>query len=59
MSELSGRHYASSLNMARGIHRRHEDAQDVAQAAFMMAFRRLESPSEPTLRLRHGLLTSQ
>jgi RNA polymerase sigma-70 factor (ECF subfamily) len=32
-----------SLNVARGILRRHEDAQDAVQVAFMMAFRRLES----------------
>jgi RNA polymerase sigma-70 factor (ECF subfamily) len=43
VAELFRRHYTASLNVARRILRRHEDAQDAVQVAFMMAFRRLES----------------
>jgi RNA polymerase sigma-70 factor (ECF subfamily) len=42
ISELFERHYAPALSVARRILRRPEDAQDSVQAAFMMAFRRLE-----------------
>lgn len=42
ISELFQRHYAPALSVARRILRRPEDAQDAVQAAFMMAFRRLE-----------------
>ena len=43
ISELFERHYPAAMVVARGILRDREDAQDAVQAAFMVAFRRLES----------------
>jgi RNA polymerase sigma-70 factor (ECF subfamily) len=42
IAELVGRHYPASLQLARGFLRHTEDAQDAVQAAYFLAFRRLE-----------------
>jgi RNA polymerase sigma-70 factor, ECF subfamily len=41
IAELFRRHYGSSLRLARGILRQHDDAQDAVQTGFFLAFRRL------------------
>jgi RNA polymerase sigma-70 factor (ECF subfamily) len=42
IAELFRRHYPSSLRLAAGILRQPDDAQDAVQAAYFLAFRRLE-----------------
>ena len=43
MTELFGRHYASSLRLARGILRSEEESQDAVQSAYVSALRYLHS----------------
>ena len=43
IAELFRRHYSRSLQIANGILRHQDDAQDAVQAAFFQAFRRIES----------------
>jgi RNA polymerase sigma-70 factor (ECF subfamily) len=43
MAELFGRHYASSLRVARGILRSEEEAQDAVQSAYVSALRYFHS----------------
>jgi RNA polymerase sigma-70 factor (ECF subfamily) len=43
IAELFRRHYSRSLQIASGILRHQDDAQDAVQAAFFQAFRRIES----------------
>jgi RNA polymerase sigma-70 factor, ECF subfamily len=42
IAELVARHYAASLQLAWGILRHNEDAQDAVQMAYFMALRRIE-----------------
>jgi RNA polymerase sigma-70 factor (ECF subfamily) len=41
LAELFGRHYGSSLRVARAILRSQDDSQDAVQAAYLLAFRHL------------------
>ena len=41
LAELFGRHYASSLRVARGILHSNDDSQDAVQAAYLLALRHL------------------
>jgi RNA polymerase sigma-70 factor (ECF subfamily) len=43
VTELFGRHYSSSLNLARGILRSEEESQDAVQSAYVSALRHLYS----------------
>jgi RNA polymerase sigma-70 factor, ECF subfamily len=43
IEELLHRHYPSSMRVARNILRQEDDAQDAVQAAYFVAFRRLEN----------------
>jgi RNA polymerase sigma-70 factor (ECF subfamily) len=43
IAELFGRHYASSLRLARGILRSEEDSQDAVQVAYSSAFQHIHS----------------
>src|SRR5260370_8270455 len=43
MTELFGRHYASSLRVARGILRSEEESQDAVQSAYASALKYLHS----------------
>ena len=42
IEELLHRHYPSSMRVARNILRQEDDAQDAVQAAYFVAFRRLD-----------------
>jgi RNA polymerase sigma-70 factor (ECF subfamily) len=43
IEELLHRHYPSSMRVARNILRQEDDAEDAVQAAYFVAFRRLEN----------------
>jgi RNA polymerase sigma-70 factor (ECF subfamily) len=43
LAELFGRHYPSSLRIARGILRSEDDSQDAVQVAYFSAFQHLDS----------------